>query len=299
MKHALFLLSAATFLTGCVVYSPSPTTGNLGYTYDFTTPIAEGLAVAPRPHVAITEPAGATVVADNVPEPPRTPPIYSDMPEPPKPRVTQTTRTVIVPSAPVIREPAGATPTPLLQQQAAPAAQVPVPGTVIFGGTPFPLTNINTNMTNIGGTNIGGTNVGGTNLSGSTNIPIQTNAFGPLPGTNAPSPTNQTIQGFTNTPPATPPLNEPAGAAPQLLPVQPRLPAQPRIPSTAPGAPSGSFFPLPTGTATPNAIQQQQQQQQQLQPQAAPAAQPAPSAPAPAPAPATAPQPFTPPQPPR
>lgn len=264
MKKIFLLgLLAGFSLTGCIVYHPGPA-ADFGYTYDYSQPVVE----TPLPPRTVVYPAGAAVgpvVADEkVPEPPRTPPVFSDIPEPtPRPRIVR--QTVVVP-APVVREPSGAQ-RPQAQaaiQQAAPV-QEPAPNYVApYSG--YPGLIINATPTNVGGTNIGGTNIT-TNMQQQVNQALTNQpGFNPVPGA-----TNTVGGGQTNTATSIPqqPLGVPSSQPqPQLqnpaqsgevgVPSSQSQPAQQGqlgVPSTQPqqrtiSNPQGQFIPKP-GPVTP------------------------------------------------
>src|SRR5690242_18910945 len=106
MKRALVVLSAASsLLSGCIVYSPSPSTSDLGYTYDFSLPLAGAARPAIPTYFSEIPERSPSYVAEQVPPPPRVPPVYSTIPDVtpgPAAPAGQTTRTVIVPSSPTI-----------------------------------------------------------------------------------------------------------------------------------------------------------------------------------------------------
>jgi hypothetical protein len=281
MKRIFLILPLLLPLTGCIVYSPSPTSGQYGYTYDYSLPIAEGVpARIPEQAIVATE-------VDPVSPPPRVPPIYSEIPDasPERPEPAAATRTVIVPSGPpVIQESAGAEVTrpaavPTVIPQTPPA--YPSVG-VAGGGLPFVIST-NTNQT--------GTNVTGviTNTNNTVGVITNTNnTVGVITNTNTLGAAN------TNSPFAPlpdPNANEAAGAErdiPNRLPPAPRLPAAPQL-EQAPSLPDPNSQPVSSPTPTSplpqqNPLPQQiQQQQQQTAPPATPPPQPA--------------QPFTPPAP--
>ncbi|MBA4148889.1 MAG: hypothetical protein H0X66_12305 [Verrucomicrobia bacterium] len=231
MKKILLILPvAAVFLSGCIAYQPSPVTGQYGYTYDYQLPLAEGIpapvyqTIAEPRRTIVTAPgapASVPVVAD-LPPPPTTPPIYSEIPEmTPRERVVERRTTIIVPQQPqVVQEAAGAQPgVPGVVQQPAAAAPVPVyPPSTVYSG-----------------------------ILGATNVPPPGATNGIIP------PVTNIIEGpQSEIPERLPPA--------QRLPEQPRLPGAqeqqleqqpPGIPNPAPNLKPFSPAAAPEGTQAP------------------------------------------------
>ena len=269
MKKNLLLLFSTIGLTGCIVYHPGPI-GEYGFTYDTSLPRTDTALAATTP--TVYRPI-ATTSYEQLPAPPSIPPVYSDIPEP-LPRETApaiTERTVLLPPATAIREPAGARvetqSTTVTQPTAVPAPVVaPYP---VYGGDTF-----------FGGG--GATNDGGTNAPIiATNPPINT-------VTNIATSVNAVRSNFIRRGEGI--VTEPSGAAP--LPNNDFRFNRATNFSVPPGTTNSGFGPAipPTTSPTPTPTPQSSSVQQQPQSSSAKAVQPT--------TPTTPGQPFAPPAPP-
>lgn len=251
MKKEFLALLLLVPLAGCVIYHPPGDTGQFGYTYDFRVPKTEMATAAVVADGTVVEPSGAQ---ERIPEPPRVPPIYSEIAEPtPRPPAAQR-RIYMLPApvireVPAVREAAGAAAPQPVPQAGAAAPVNPYPYTVWSGDGFFPFFPTNTTnpiiITNIIPTNQIPTNpiptnpppigTNGFNIPGVTNRPMQTNApFAPVPST--PQQRQQQSPAVPQAPfgPSAPPANVPS-SVPQTPP--PRPPTFPRPGTPPPGNP--------------------------------------------------------------